>query len=151
MSKLLAQDGHELVTDLVLLVVALKLVSLHDAGISANRAHVDHTVSELDKGTALDGDVEVGHVVQDELDQLLVVFFTDVADEGLRLEGQARLVGRQAVLGEAEVEERGHSDGAGAELLLLLGEVAAADEANGDLLSERGEESQHLWRHVLWS
>lgn len=56
----------------------------------------------------------------------------------------AELVGCQAVLGEAEVEERGYVDGRGAELFLLLDEVGAADEADGAFLTEGGEEGEHF-------
>lgn len=52
----------------------------------------------------LDGDVQVGNVVEDELYHLLVVLLTEVPDEGLGRELLTELVGRQAVLGEAVVE-----------------------------------------------
>lgn len=42
--------------------------------------------------------------MQDELDELLVLFLADPLDERLRLERLAELDGRQAVLGEAKVK-----------------------------------------------
>ena len=135
---------HELFANLVLEIELLILVAFLNRGIPANRAHVDHAVAELDESAALHRDVQVGDVVQDELDQLLVVVLADPLDEAVRRERHAHADGRQAVLREAEVEEGGDGDAGGAELLLLLGEVGAADEADGDFVAEGGEELQHL-------
>jgi hypothetical protein len=51
--------------DVVLDVVGLVVVAFLDRGVAANGRDVDHAVAELDKGAALDGDVEVGNVVED--------------------------------------------------------------------------------------
>ena len=40
----------------------------------------------------LDGDVEIGNVMEDELDHLLVLFFTNPSNEGLRGKFLASLV-----------------------------------------------------------
>ena len=118
----------------------LILVALLDRSIPANRADIDHAIAELDECATLHRDVQVGDVVQDELDQLLVVVLADPLDEAVRRERHAHADGRQAVLREAEVEEGGDGDAGGAELLLLLGQVGAADEADGDFVAEGGEE-----------
>lgn len=52
----------------------------------------------------LDGDIQVGHVVQDELDHLLVSLFADMLDEAGGSELLAKLVRSQAILSEAVVE-----------------------------------------------
>ena len=122
----------------------LVLIALLDRSIPANRAHIDHAIAELHKSTTLDRDIQISNVVQDELDQLLVVVLADPLDERVRRERYAHADRRQAVLGEAEVEEVGDGDAGGAELLLLLGQVGAADEADGDFVAEGGEELEHL-------
>lgn len=151
--ELLLQHLHKLLPNLVLLVVALVLVPLVDARVSPDRAHVDHAVAELHKGASLHGQVEVGNVVQDELHQPLVLVLSDPADERGARQLLAQTNSREAVLGEAEIEEGGDRDGSGAELLLLLDEVGSADESNGDLVAETGEEGEDLWRDALvwWS
>lgn len=122
----------------------LILIALLNRSIPANRAHIDHAIAELHKRAALHGDIQVGDVVQDELDQLLVVVLADPLDEAVRRERHAHADGGQPVLREAEVEEGGDGDAGGAELFLLLGEVGAADEADGDFMAEGGEELEHL-------
>lgn len=142
-AKLLLEDGDKLLADLGVLVVGLKLVALLVAGVAADGADVDHAVAELDKGAALDGDVEVGNVVEDKVGELLVLGLADPLDEAVGGQGLAELEGRQAVLGEAKVEEGGDGGAGGpAELLLLLGEVGAADEADGALLAQGAEEGE---------
>lgn len=128
----------------MLQIKLLILVALLHGSVPADRAHVDHAVPELDKRAALDGDVQVRDVVQDEADELLVVVLADPLDERVRRERHAHADRRQAVLSEAEVEEVGDGDAGGAELLLLLGQVGAADEADGDFVAEGGEELEHL-------
>ncbi len=46
-------------------VVGLVFVALVGRGVAADGGNVDHAVAELDEGAALDGDVEVGDVVED--------------------------------------------------------------------------------------
>jgi hypothetical protein len=131
--------------DLGLVIVVLEVETLLGGGVAADGADVDHAVAELDKGAALDGDVEVGNVVEAKVDELLVLVLADPLDEAVGGQGLAELVGDEAVLGEAKVEERGDGDAGGlAELLLLLDEVGAADEADGALLAESLEEIEHL-------
>lgn len=128
------------------LVKGLEVVPLLGGGVPPDGRDVDHAVAELDKGAALDGDVEVRHVVQDEVDELLVLVLADPLDEAVGRQRLAQLVRRQAVLGEAEVEERrdGHVACRLADLLLLLVEVGAADEADGAFLPEGGERGEDL-------
>ncbi len=130
--------------DAVLEIVLLEGEALLEIGIAADRRDVDHAVAELDKGAALDGDVEVGDVVQDEVDELFVLSLADPLDEARARQGLAQLPGRQAVLAEAEVEHARHGPVGGAELLLLLHQVRAAHVPYGDLLPQRRERGQHL-------
>lgn len=132
MSKLFLELSHELLPDLGLFIVRLKLVSLRGAGVAPDRADVDHAVPELDKRPALDGYLEVGNVVQDEFHQLLVRVLADVLDEAVRGELLIELVRCQAVLGKGEVEELERVP----QLLGLFWQVGAADGADGDLAAE---------------
>ena len=95
----------------------------------------------------LDRNVEVRDVVEDEGHQLLVLVLADPLDEAVGWQLLAVLVRRQAVLGEAPVEERRYGDVWCAELLLLLGQVGTAYEANGDFLAEAGESVEDFGRH----
>ena len=96
MAKLLLELLHELLAHTVLFVILLKIVPLLDAGVAANGRHINHAVAELDEGAALDGDVQVGDVMQDEAHQLLVLLLADPLDEavggrGIRHPKSARL------------------------------------------------------------
>ena len=162
--KLLAQLRDQGLAHAVDAVVGLKFVALGHAGIAPDRRHVDHAVAELDEGAALDGDVHVGNLVQDEVGHALVAVFAQPFDEAVAREGLPLAVRRQAVLGEAEIEHVQHffspahinygSEGRGGgggtisaavtQLLLLLGQVAAAHKANRHLVAQRRQNRQHL-------
>ena len=141
MAKLLLQHGNKLLAHLVLVVVLIEGQTLLIGRIPAHGADVDHAVAELDESAPLDGDVEVGNVVQAKVGELLPAVLAELGDEAVGGQGLAELEGGQAVLGEAKVEEGGDGDAGGfAELLLLLDKVGAADEADGALLAEAGED-----------
>lgn len=149
-AEFLLENSNELLSDLGILIVGLELVSLLGAGVSADGADVDHAVTELNKGSSLDGDVQVGNVVQDKVGKLLVLILTNPLDEAVGGERLTQLVCGQAVLGEAVVEEGGDRHAGGlAELLLLLDEVGAADEANGAFAAEGLEEGEDFGRGIL--
>lgn len=79
--------------------------------------------------------------MQAKVDELLVLILTNPLDEAVGGQGLAKLEGREAVLGEAKVEEGDNGDtGDSTDLLLLLGEVRATDETDGALLTESLEE-----------
>lgn len=150
MAEALLEGSHKLLSDLGILVKLLKVVALLVAGVTANGADVDHAIAEFDKGTALDGDVEVGDVVEAEVCELLVLVLANPLDEAVGGKGLTELEGGQTVLGEAEVEERGDGDTSGlAQLLLLLHQVGAADEAHGALGAEGLEEGEHFGGDIL--
>ena len=71
----------KLLANAVLEIVLLVLVALLDAGVTTDGADIDHAVAELDESTALLRDLEVGDVVEDELDELLVRLLADPLDE----------------------------------------------------------------------
>ena len=148
-AKLLAQGADKGFADASLLVKRLKGEALLGRGVTAHGADVDHAVAELDKGAALDGDLEVGNVVEDKLDELLVVVLAEPLDEGVGGQLLATLVGSEAVLGKGKVEEVGDRDVGCAQLLLLLDKVAAADKANGNLLAKTDQEVKDLRGGVL--
>jgi hypothetical protein len=69
--------------DVGLLVVLLKLVALLLAAVAADGRHVHHARAELDERAALDGDVQVRDVVQDEVDEALEVVLAKVLLQAL--------------------------------------------------------------------
>jgi hypothetical protein len=83
MTESLFEDSDELLTDLGILVVLLEVVSFLCAGVTADGADVDHAVAELNKGSALDRNVEISNVVKDKVGELLVLLLSNVLDEGV--------------------------------------------------------------------
>ncbi|KAI5284181.1 hypothetical protein KEM52_003028, partial [Ascosphaera acerosa] len=71
--------------------------------------------------------LDAGDVAQAEVDEGLVAVLAEVLDEAVAGQRLLEADGRQPVLGEAEVEQRRDVDVVRAQLLLLLGEVGAAD------------------------
>jgi hypothetical protein len=147
--ELLLDSLHKLLANLVLKIKFLIIIALLNRSIPANRAHIDHAIAELDKSPALHRNIQIGHIMQNEPDKLLVILLANPLDETVRRERHTHADRRQAVLSKAEVEEGGDGDAGGAELFLLLGEVGAADEADGDFVAQGGEELQHLGRDGL--
>lgn len=143
-SKLILQSLHEGLANLVLLIKPLILVSLADTSIPSDRRDIDHAIPVLNKSTSLNRDIQIGNIVKNELDELLVSILANIVDEGVGSEWLTKLIGGQSVLGEAEVKEGCDVDSRGADLLLLLGKVGTADETDGDFVSELGKERKHL-------
>lgn len=134
MAESLLENSDKLLPDLRVLVERLKVVSLLSAGVTTDGANVYHPIAEFNERAALDGDVEISNVVEDEVGKLLVLLLANELDERVRLEGLAELEGSQAVLGEAEVKEGGDGLSGGlAQLLLLLGEVRATNISDSAL------------------
>lgn len=145
MTESLLESCDELLSYSGLLVESLEVVSLLGAGITTNRGDIDHAISEFNKGSTLDGDIQIGNVVQTEVDELLVLVLANPLDEAVGLQRLAELESGQSVLGEAEVEEGGDIDAGGlAELFLLLGEVGAANVAGRTLGAESLQEFENL-------
>jgi hypothetical protein len=83
MTESLLEDSDELLADLGILVVLLKVVSFLCAGVTADGTDVDHAVTELDEGSTLDGNVEISDVVEDKVGKLLVLLLANELDEGV--------------------------------------------------------------------
>lgn len=143
MAKLFPEGGNKLFSNFGVLIKRLKVITLLVARVTTDRANINHAIAKLDKRATLDGDVQVGNVVQAEIDELLVLRLADPLDEAVGGQRLAELESRQAVFREAKVKERRDGDARWlADLLLLLDEVGAADEADGTLLAEGLEEGE---------
>jgi len=86
------------------LVVGFELVAFCDRGVSSNGTDVDHPISELDKGAAFNGDIQIRDVMQDEVDERLIPVFANVLNKRLRRELCSQFVGGQPVLCESIIE-----------------------------------------------
>lgn len=107
-----------------LLVPSLELVSFGLAGITANRADIDHTVPEFNEGSTHVGKaLEFGNVSQAELCKLLVLLLTEPLDEGVGGELFAQTEGSEAVFGEAEIKEGSNREGGCSQLFLLFDQI----------------------------
>ena len=84
-----------------------------------------------------------------EIYQPLVLLVAQPGDERLRHQWLAHAIRRETIFGKAKVEERRYRERVRAELLLRLGKVGAADEANGDFVAEGREELEHGGRNKL--
>ena len=99
---------------------------------------------EFHKRPPLDGYVKIGNVSQTPVDQFLVLILPQPLDEAARGQRLAQPNRRQPILRETEVEKRCDFDGRGAELLLLFDVIGAANVADGALVTESGEQSEHF-------
>ena len=103
--------------DLMLEVELLEVVALLAAAVAPDGRDVEHAVAELDEGATLDRDVQVGDVVQDEIDQRLEFRLAQVLEEGRLFNESTCLVRGEPILREEVVEAL---KAVVAELLLLL-------------------------------
>ena len=123
-------------SNIMLLIITLVLVPFIDRSVTTNRTDIDHAISKFDEGASLDRDVQIGHVVQDELDELLILLLTDPCDEGSAGQWLAHPICDEAVLRETIVKQGRDRDRGRAELLLLLDEIGATNKANGHTAPE---------------
>lgn len=91
--------------------VRFKLITLLDASSTSNGANVDHSIPELNKGTALAGQLGVGNKLENEVDQRLVLVLPKPLDEVVASKRLAEAECGQTVFGEAEIEHSGNIDG----------------------------------------
>ena len=91
-------------TELPLVYIRFKLLPFLGASISANRADVDHAIAEFDEGAALLRKLQVGDVLEQEVDQLLVFLLSQPLDEAVAAKRFAQAESGQFVLSEAEIE-----------------------------------------------
>lgn len=127
----------------------LKLVSLFIRGIPANRTDVDQSIPELNECSPLLRQLQLRHVSQHEVNELLILLLTKPLDERSRRERNTETERGETVFGETEVEQRGDGKVSGTELFLLFGEVRAADEADGAFVAELREDLEHFGRDAL--
>jgi len=90
--------------ELLLVYIRFKFLPLLGAGIPANRADVDHTIAEFNEGAALLRNLQVGDVLEQEVDQLLVLLLSQPLDEAVAAKRFAQAESGQSVLSEAEIE-----------------------------------------------
>lgn len=96
--KLCPQRGDHGLAHAGRLVILLKRVALLLGTVAANGRHVEHAVAKLDEGAPFDGDLEVGDVVKDEIDETLQFGLAQVLQQGLDGQQIAGFVGDKAVL-----------------------------------------------------
>jgi hypothetical protein len=147
--KLLLEHGNKFFSNLVLLVVSFILIPLLHTRIPPHRTNINHPIPKLHKRAPLKRDLQIRNIMQNKPNQLLILFLPNPLNEAMGGERDAHFVGCEPVLGEAEVEHGRYGSGGSAELLLLLGEVGAADEADGYFLAEVVEELEHFGGYGL--
>jgi hypothetical protein len=131
------------------LIIRLEIVSLLHTRVPANWADINHAIPELHKRAPHNRDVQIRNVFQAELDEALVLFVAEPADKGLGGKRDAHSEGRETILGKTEVEHGLDRQRGGSELLLLLGEVGAADVTDYDFVAEFGEELEDFGGGML--
>mmetsp|Transcript_2252 Transcript_2252/g.14943 ORF Transcript_2252/g.14943 Transcript_2252/m.14943 type:complete len:319 (-) Transcript_2252:494-1450(-) len=137
--ELLLEHLHHLGTHVRILVVRFERVSFFLAAVPADGRHVQHPVSKLHERPALGGDVQVGDVVQDEVDQRLKLRFAEVRAQALLVQQLAVLVRHQPVLRKHVVVVLRRT---GAQLLGDLRRIRSADDAHVHHLSQLLQERQ---------
>ena len=130
---------------LVCEVELLKVIALLAAAVAPNRRDVEHTLAELDEGATLHGDVQVCKISQDPVDQFFEPFLAKVVLEGRLPYDGAVLVCEQPILSEAPVKKHWRL----AKLLLLLDQVRASHDTDGDLLTQCLQKGERLGRNYL--
>ena len=95
------------------------------------------------------GDVQIGNIFQAELNELLVLFLSQPADEALRRKLLAILERGETVLRKDVVELVGKVRGSDLQLFTDLLEIAASYNANDALLAKLREESVEFGRDGL--
>jgi hypothetical protein len=94
---------HACIPHLRLLVEFLEFVPLLLAAVPADGRHIQHPISELDEGAPLDGNIEICHIVQDEVDQLFELVLPKVLFQALNCKHFGALVRNEAILRERVV------------------------------------------------
>ena len=125
----------------MLQIMLLVIVAFLAGAVAPNRRDVKHPTAELNKGSALDGDIQFRKVPHDPIDEALDIVLPDELGDGLDLEKLAVLVGDQSVLGEVVGEDLGDSI---PELLFLLGQIGSSDDSNGYFFGEGFHEGHHF-------
>lgn len=128
------------------LVEGFKGEALFVAAIATDWGNVDHGVAEFNEASTLNGNVKVGNVSKDEVNQFLVFFLTQKPNEALNVNKKGFMTdfwyfisdlftvfeGGGSVFREAKIKKMCGS--VLTELLLLLGEIRSTDVPNDALL-----------------
>lgn len=88
-----------------------KFIPLRLGRISPNWAHVDHPCTEFDKSATFFRQFYLRQIAENEVDKFLVFLLPEPLDKAVTSERLAQAVRSQAVLREAEIEERGDRNG----------------------------------------
>lgn len=125
LSERLLEHVDHLGPNIGLLVVPFKLVSFFLAAIPADRRNVQHPVSELDEGTPLDGNVQIGDVMQHEIDEGFELLFSEIRLQTLGGQQVTRFVSHESVFRKHEIVL---VDCTIAQLFRDLGEIRSTDD-----------------------
>lgn len=100
--------GNQLWSNTSFQVVGLELIALLGAGVTTDRADIDHAIPELNECSSHGWKaLEVGDLSENELGQLLVLLFTDPLEKGIGRQLLAQAVGGEAVFRKGKVEQGG--------------------------------------------
>lgn len=69
--------------DRVSFVVSFKFQAFLVGAITSDWGNVDHGITEFDKTSTLDGNIQIGNVTQGEINQSLILFLTQEYNEAL--------------------------------------------------------------------
>lgn len=134
--------------------VRFELIALVNASSTSNGANVDHSIAELNKSTALAGQLSVGNILENEIHQRLVLVLPEPLNEVVASKRLAEAECGQTVFREAEIKHSGNIDSGRSKLLLLLHKIRAANlnrvrkERVGVLIGRRRTNPMaHLWRN----
>ncbi len=104
---------------------------------------MESNIPKLHESSPLHRQINLTHIPQTEIHQLLVLVLPQPTHEATTRQFLSYPVRREPILRKAEVEQGGHIDLWGADLLLLFHKVGAADEANSTFVAEGREELEH--------
>ena len=91
------QDRRVALPDTCLIIILAKLISFSLITISTNRTYIEHAISELNKGSPLDRNIQVCYVMKHKVDQLLQLVFTQPCFQTLDGQDLTLLIGNKAI------------------------------------------------------
>ena len=106
-------------------IILFEGVSLFLVAIPSDWRHVDHAVAELNESPSLHGDVDVGKVAEDPVDQALDVVFAEIFLQALHFDGLSIFEGIQPVLRKGPVND---FKVIVSQLLLGLGQIRSSND-----------------------
>lgn len=82
-SKFLLEDSDEFLSDTVLVVVGIECFSFCLGAVPPDGRDIDHSCPVLDECASLDGDLQVGDVMQAEVQEGLQLLFAEIVFDRL--------------------------------------------------------------------